>query len=118
MDLFNKKKIDALDKAISDLCKKVALITSDNEALKKIAYEQFKKSNKPKFKIGDNLTYTVIGHGYYKYSGIVYMIEPRLGYNGLILYYYHLSNGNNNFGSGFEPCLTKIKKGAINLPLP
>ncbi len=112
MDLFNTKKIEELYKLYNSNCTRLCSLEKDNRTLKQIAFEQYKKSNKPKFKIGDNLQYTVCGHSRYTFTGIVYRIEPMFNYADSISYYYHLSfidHNNNGTGGAFEGILTKVK---------
>ena len=91
MDLFNTKKIEALNKTVDYLCDKVAILISESVALQTIAFEQYKKSNKPKFKVGDNVELRIpFADSYIRYEGVIYCVSVDVN-NSAIGYIYYVS---------------------------
>ncbi len=105
MDLFNIKKIKALTEFANELSERISKLERDNRMLTSVAFEQFKKSNKPKFNVGDKVTYQ---HFFRCVSGVVCYVYPKVNEYGNIRYYYEIASGDKVY-KYFEVDLTKTK---------
>jgi hypothetical protein len=92
MDLFNTKKIAELKELYNSNCIRLCNLEKDNRALKEIAFEQYKKYNKPKFKIGSKVEYNLPAYNsYISYKGIIFNINVDIDCSGELSFFYDIS---------------------------